>query len=88
VVLMEKLARLGAIVAYSDPHVPEFPPMRDHRFDLASLELTAKTLAAQDCVLLATDHDGFDYDLIARHAKLIVDTRGHYREPADHIVRA
>ena len=45
------------------------------------------TLAA-DCVLLATDHAKFDYDLIKSHARLIVDSRGVYREPADHIVKA
>ena len=35
-----------------------------------------------------TDHDRFDYDLIQRHAPLIVDTRGRYPEPAAHIVKA
>ncbi|WP_295384450.1 hypothetical protein [uncultured Thiodictyon sp.] len=38
--------------------------------------------------ILATDHDGFDSDLIKAHARLIVDTRGVYREPAHHIVKA
>jgi len=39
-------------------------------------------------VLIATNHDDFDYEMIKANAKLIVDTRGVYREPADHIVRA
>lgn len=76
VILMEKLRDLGADVAYSDPHIPVFPPMREHRFDLESVPLTAETLAAADCILLATDHDKFDYDLVSAHASLIVDTRG------------
>ena len=88
VFLMEKLRDLGAEVAYSDPHVPVFPLMREHHFDLASTELTAQTLASFDCVLLATDHDKFDYAMIKANAKLIVDTRGKFLEPADHIVRA
>jgi UDP-N-acetyl-D-mannosaminuronate dehydrogenase len=41
-----------------------------------------------DCVLIATNHDDFDYEMIKANAKIIVDTRGVYREPADHIVRA
>ncbi|WPL19452.1 UDP-N-acetyl-D-glucosamine 6-dehydrogenase [Thiorhodovibrio winogradskyi] len=87
-ILMERLEAKGAAISYSDPHVPRFLPMRKHDFDLASVPLTPETLAATDCVLLATDHDRFDYELIKAHAPLIVDTRGRYREPAAHIVRA
>ena len=88
VMLMEKLQALGATVAYSDPHVPVFPKMREHRFDLSSIELTRESLSSYDCVLLATDHDKFDYDLIKANAKLIVDSRGRYLAPANHIVKA
>ncbi|HVY49926.1 MAG TPA: nucleotide sugar dehydrogenase [Devosia sp.] len=89
IILMEKLRDLGATVAYSDPHVPVFPRLRHHaHFDLRSVPLNAASLAAYDCVLLATDHDRFDYDLIKKTARLIVDTRGKYLEPADHIVKA
>jgi len=88
IVLMELLQAKGAHISYSDPHVPRFLPMRKHRFDLQSVKLTPATLAQTDCVLLATDHDGFDYALIKDHAPLIVDTRGRYREPAPHIVKA
>ena len=88
VILMEKLRALGAQVAYSDPHIPTFPKMREHKFDLKSVALSAKSLASYDCVLLATDHARFDYALIRKHAKLIVDSRGKYLEPASHIVKA
>ena len=40
-----------------------------------STPLTAEFLAAQDCVLIATDHAAFDYDFIVEHSPLIVDTR-------------
>ena len=86
--IMELLRERGAEVAYADPFVPKFPRMRGHRFDLASTLLDAKSLAGFDCVLLATDHDGFDYALIRQHAKLLVDTRGRYREPAANLVKA
>ena len=42
--------------------------MREHRFDLSSVALDENTLASADCVVLVTDHDAFDYELIARHA--------------------
>lgn len=88
VILMEKLGRMGASIAYSDPHIPVFPSMRGHHFELASVDLTATSLASFDCVLLATDHDRFDYDLIRDNARLIVDTRGRYLEPHCHITKA
>lgn len=86
--VMELIRAKGATVAYSDPHVPVFPKMRAHKFDLSSVSLTAERLASYDAVVLTTNHDGFDYDLIKQHAKLIVDTRGVYREPAAHIIKA
>ncbi len=88
VMLMEKLRALGAEVAYSDPHVPEFPVMREHHFDLSSTPLTAASLSSFNCVLLATDHSRFDYPFIKAHSKLIVDCRGRYQETAENIVKA
>ena len=87
-VLMELLQAKGAAISYSDPHVPRFRKMRRHDYALESVPLTPATLAAADCVLLATDHDRFDHDLIKRHAPLIVDTHGRYQEPATHIDKA
>lgn len=86
--LMEILRDKGADIAYSDPHVPVFPQMREHHFELSSVELTAAAIASYDVVLLATDHRAFDYTLIQEHAKLIVDTRGVYLTPAANVVKA
>jgi UDP-N-acetyl-D-glucosamine dehydrogenase len=55
---------------------------------MRSLDLTAATLETQDAVVLVTDHAAVDYGLIARHARLIVDTRGVYRTPAGNVVQA
>ena len=86
--IMELLTERGAEVAYSDPHVPVFPKMRQHRFDLTSEAMSADNIASFDAVILTTDHDAFDYELIAAHASLIVDTRGRFREPDVKIVKA
>ena len=88
VFLMEKLRDLGADVQYSDPHVSIFPKMREHHFNLSSASLTPEEIAGYDCVLIATDHDKFDYQMIKANAQLIVDSRGRYLESADHIVKA
>lgn len=88
VMLMEKLRDLGATVAYSDPHISTFPKMRKHHFELSSVALSPDSVGSYDCVLLATDHDKFDYELIKASAKLIVDSRGRYLTSANHIVKA
>lgn len=86
--LMEKLRLLGAEISYSDPHVPFFPKMREHYFELQSTPLTPETLGSVDCVLLATDHDDFDYEMIQKHAMLIVDSRGKYLQPLANVIKA
>ncbi len=87
--VLELLRDKDAKVAYSDPHVPIFPAMRTHHFDLHSVPLTSETISQYDCVVLLTAHQAFDYDLIARHARLIIDTRGAFRAyPSDNIVSA
>lgn len=86
--LMEILRDKGALVDYSDPHVPVFPRMREHHFDLRSVALSAHTLATYDVVLIATSHSAFDYALIATHARLIIDTRGVYKEAVHNVVKA
>ena len=85
--IMEILAGQGAVVNYSDPHVPVLPALRRGRFDLASLPLTPETLRETDAALLLTDHAAFDHQLIADHAPLIIDTRGVF-SPAANVVRA
>jgi UDP-N-acetyl-D-glucosamine dehydrogenase len=84
--LLEMLTDQGANVSYADPHIPAIPPTRRHRFDMRSVAVTPETLAAVDCVVIATDHDAFDYEMIAAHAKLVIDTRGRYRRPRPNVV--
>jgi len=85
--LMQLLADRGALIDYADPYVPVFPPMRKYHFELQSVELTEEMIATYDCVLLATNHDCFDYAMIVKHSRLIVDTRGRFGN-AEHIVKA
>ncbi len=86
--IMELVQAKGAEVAYSDPHVTVFPPMREHHFNLKSEPLTAENIASFDAVILATDHDKFDYDLIRKQANILVDTRGKYRNNDAQIIKA
>ncbi len=75
-VLLEHLLDRGAIVTYSDPHIPALPAMRHHHLPaMTSQTLTPEFLASQDCVLIATDHTAFDYAAIVKHSMLVIDTR-------------
>ncbi len=73
--ILELLQDRGALVTYSDPHVPVLPAMRHHSIRLTSERLTEDFLAAQDCVVIVTDHSAFNYEWIVRHSRLVVDTR-------------
>jgi UDP-N-acetyl-D-glucosamine dehydrogenase len=74
--LMELLLEKGAVVEYNDPYIPSLPSMRHYpHLRMASQELTAEYLQTRDCLLIATDHSSYDWNWIAQHASLIVDTR-------------
>jgi len=76
VMLLEMLQERGGKVDYHDPYVPSGKPMREHNIThLRSVPLTPASLKKFDCVLISTDHTCVDYDMVCRHAKLVVDTR-------------
>jgi UDP-N-acetyl-D-glucosamine dehydrogenase len=73
--LIELLKARGAKVDYNDPYVRRTPKQREHNLRMTSKKLTGPMLKSYDCVLIATDHDAYDYDWIVKHARLVVDTR-------------
>ena len=78
--IMDKLMNMGSDVQYSDPYFPEAITTRKYKFQLSSVELSKDNISSFDLLLLATDHEDFDYELIKKQAKLIVDTRGHFKK--------
>lgn len=70
--ISQLLLDMGAHVKAADPHVVESLPM-DTR--LVRVELTEQELADSDVVVLLTDHDSFDYELVADHAPFVLDCR-------------
>jgi len=91
--LMKLLLERGGVLTYNDPHVPTLPKMRHYPNmpAMSSQDLTAEYLAAQDCVLIATDHSAYDYDFIVRHSRLVLDTRNatkHVAHGRDRIRKA
>lgn len=86
--IMEILKRGGAILSYSDPHVPKFPALRSVEFDLHSVDLTPKAIQSFDVVVMTTDHDEFHLQDILENAQLIVDSRGVFRDGSSKVIRA
>jgi UDP-N-acetyl-D-glucosamine dehydrogenase len=59
-------------ISFHDPHVPRISG------ETWALECVPDLMAAvksADCVVVVTDHSGYDWPKIANHASLIVDTR-------------
>lgn len=80
------LERLGAVVSYSDPYVPELDvsPIKAR-----SRPLDAGSLREYDCVALLANHGSLDRKRIYENARCIVDTRNAFAdfERSDHLVR-
>jgi UDP-N-acetyl-D-glucosamine dehydrogenase len=63
-------------ISYNDPHVPSVE-VDSQRFE--SVPITKALLSSADCVVITTDHSSYDYHMILRHSKLVVDTRNATR---------
>jgi len=86
--LWELLEEQGVEVAYHDPHIPVVPPSREHgRY--AGIPSTAIDRAGEfDAVLIATDHQAVDWTALLERARLVIDTRGVYRQPHPKVAKA
>jgi UDP-N-acetyl-D-glucosamine dehydrogenase len=73
--LIRLLAERGASIDYHDPFIPTMPSMRKYSFKMDSVALTPENIRQYDCVLISTDHDDVDYELVVKNADLVVDTR-------------
>ena len=90
--LFDLLLAQGAEVIYNDPHIPKLPTLRHYpHLKAESYPLTADLLRKQDCVLIVTNHEVYDWAWIVANAALIVDSRNATAGLASHhghIVRA
>ena len=82
--LIEILESKGAKVDYHDPYVLKLFPTRKYNYEMHSVELNPTKLQSYGLVLLSTDHDMFDYELIAKNSNLIIDTRNAFERHGIH----
>ncbi len=78
--IMQLLGERGARVDYNDPYFPQLHKMRHYDYSqMRSVDLTPKSLAGYDAVVIATDHSCYDYQAIVDAAQVVVDTRNATR---------
>ena len=78
-------------MSYSDPYFPRIPSMRRYEIALDSRPLRPESVAAQDAIVVVTDHSLFPYEMIHESAQLVVDSRNAFASrglTGPHVVRA
>ena len=76
--LIDILINLGSKVMYSDPYIKEMPKTRRYDFLIKNIDLSPKNLSIFDAVILVTDHDQFNYDMIKKYSDIVIDTRARF----------
>ena len=82
--IKEILEFKGARICYHDPYISNYNGQK-------SVELTIDNIKSQDAIVITTDHSDVDYELLGRHAKLIIDTRNvmsKIENPNAHVLSA
>ena len=82
--IIKLLQQEGAEVEYTDPYVAQ---LRMDGTTMCSQALTPDRLRSCDCAVVVTDHDSFDYAMVARESALVVDCRNAVRTKGPNIVK-
>ena len=73
--IIKILEKNKSFVDYSDPYIKQIPKLRKYKFKKKGIKLSPKVIRKYDAVILVTDHDKFNYKLLEKESKLIIDTR-------------
>ena len=84
--IIKILEKNKAKVDYNDPFIPSIPKLRNYNFNKQSIKLNTKSLKKYDAVILVTDHDKFNYKMISKNSKLIIDTRHVFDQKIKNVV--
>ena len=84
--LIRLLTEENASVDYHDFYIPKLNKTRRYDYEMDSVSLDA--ISEYDLVILATDHDDYDYDMLLSEVQLIVDTRGRFSNTHKKVIKA
>lgn len=82
--IMDEVVKKGADVSYHDPYIPQVKTPEGHLFRSVALE---PAIAEADCVVVTTNHPGFDPDYLLEKARLIVDLRNLIKKPSEKVYK-
>ena len=74
--IIEKLLKANFLVKYYDPFFKKFPKQRNYKFNIKTIKFNKTNISKFDAVIILTNHDKINYELIEENAKFIFDTRG------------
>jgi UDP-N-acetyl-D-glucosamine dehydrogenase len=81
--VLSLLIEHGALVDFHDPHVPAVTVRLAERAHAETVRLESTDLwpsvERADCIVVCTDHSAYEWETLARRARLIVDTRNALR---------
>ena len=83
--IIDIVVKKGGIVSYNDPHIPQITTHEGH--SLTSEELSAENLSNADVVVITTKHAAYDFEMIRKHARLIVDLQNAYGEGSENLYK-
>jgi len=83
--IMDEVIKKGGIVSYNDPYISTLTTHANH--SLNSVELSPEILANADVVVITTKHSIYDFEMIRKHAKLIVDLQNAYEQSGENLYK-
>ena len=70
--IIDILRNKGALVSYHDPYIPK---LQYEHFDMSSIDINESIMQSFDCVIIATNHDDYDWPWVIQNSHALLDTR-------------
>lgn len=86
--IIEILKNLGSVVEYSDPYVSEISNLRKYKLKMKNVKINPQKISSYDAIVIITNHSNFDYQMIQKNAKLIIDTRNVFPKNFKNLIKA
>jgi len=83
--IIDELIHKGGDVEYHDPFVQKI--ITPNEIEMNSVSDFESNLKGYDCIIIGTKHSNFDYELIGRNAKLIVDLQNAFNKENEKIFK-
>ncbi len=77
--IINELKKNKIKVSYHDPYINKINKGRIFRHSIKSINLSKKSIKKSDLVVIVTDHDNVNYNLIKSFSKKIIDCRGVFK---------